>query len=334
MEHQGETITAYDVKHLPLITALAQKLGLVEEFDKQLKGSMEVSPGRLVLAMVIDALSGRSPLFKLHEFYETHDTELLLGEAIPPKKLSDWNLVRVLDRIFDYGTNKLLTAVVVKGLAQARITESLVHFDTTSVRVWGDFKPEEDDPFLLARGYSKDKRPNLNQFVLSLLTVKGGLPVRFTCENGNESDKTINTSVLENISNYFSTYGLPRMKAYVADSALVTKTNLELLEKVPFITRLPAVYGECGRAIREAVARDCWTDIGILAETGPHESRVPAQYHAGRPAKQGKRQPREIRYGIATVILPDEEAQARVTQEAGCFVLLVHKIPLVGRFAT
>ncbi|MBN2383464.1 DUF4277 domain-containing protein, partial [bacterium] len=157
---------------LPIITAFAHKLGLVEEIDSRIKGEMEISPSRVVLAMILDALSGRSPLFRLHEFFEGKDTELLLGEQIEPSQLNDWTLGRVLDRLYAYGTQKMLTPLAVKGCALARIKHCFFHADTSSIRVWGDFDPRHDDPFLLVRGYSKDKRPDLKQFIFSLLTVK------------------------------------------------------------------------------------------------------------------------------------------------------------------
>ncbi len=47
---------------------------------------------------------------------------------------------------------------------------------------------------------------------------------------------------------------------YVADSAFVTPDNLEKAKdkNVKFLTRLPATYKECGRAISDAVAADNW----------------------------------------------------------------------------
>jgi len=110
MKHEGIQIEAFEVNHLPIISAFAQRLGLVEEIDKRVKGEMEISPGRIVLAMLLDALSGRSPLFRLHEFFMNKDTELLLGEQIDPERLSDWNCGRVLDRLYEHGTNAILTA--------------------------------------------------------------------------------------------------------------------------------------------------------------------------------------------------------------------------------
>jgi hypothetical protein len=72
---------------------------------------MEVSPGRAVLAMILDAISGLGPLFRLQEFYADKDRELFLGVDIPLTKLADYTLGRVLERLSDVGTNKILGAV-------------------------------------------------------------------------------------------------------------------------------------------------------------------------------------------------------------------------------
>jgi hypothetical protein len=97
-----------DVRFLPIISAYAERIELVERIDALLDCEAEVSPGRVVLAMILDALSGRSPLFRLQEFYEDKDIELLLGEPIPLSKLNDDTLGRVLDRLWKAGTNKVL----------------------------------------------------------------------------------------------------------------------------------------------------------------------------------------------------------------------------------
>jgi len=45
---------------------------------------MEISPGLTVLAMVLDTLSGRNPLYRLKEFFDEKDSELLLGTEVDP----------------------------------------------------------------------------------------------------------------------------------------------------------------------------------------------------------------------------------------------------------
>lgn len=78
--HEAE-IDVFQMEFLPIVAAYARKLGLVEEIDRLLGCNMEVSPGKIVLAMILDALSGRSPLFRLKESFADKDIGLLLGEA-------------------------------------------------------------------------------------------------------------------------------------------------------------------------------------------------------------------------------------------------------------
>ena len=78
-------------------------------------------PGLLVLGMVLDTLSGRSPLYHLETEFETADRELLFGEALPTEYFSDDNLGRVLDAIYRAGTQKgfsALAATAVEVMAQ------------------------------------------------------------------------------------------------------------------------------------------------------------------------------------------------------------------------
>jgi transposase len=74
--------------------------------------------------------------------------------------------------------------------------------------------------------------------------------------------------LLSAIATILARHGVaPGAYIYVADAALVTEDNLAALGNTLFISRLPATYTACARVIQEAVARDCWEDIGILATT-------------------------------------------------------------------
>ena len=75
-------IEFYDVYHLPIIKAYADKIDLVNTINRLVPTKMEIDPGTLSLAMVMDALSGRHPLYRIDSFYRNKDTELLLGSPI------------------------------------------------------------------------------------------------------------------------------------------------------------------------------------------------------------------------------------------------------------
>jgi transposase len=269
-------IEVFPVYHLPIIKAYADQLGLVGLINHYVPTEMDVDAGTIVLGLVLDTLRGRSPLYRLEEFFAHQDTELLLGQALPPRAFNDAAVGRVLDRLYDMGTMTLFTACAVRAAARFDLERRYVHFDTTSRSVWGDyqFAEEQDIPFQVTYGYSKDKRPDLKQFVLSTLCVDRAVPIWGKPEDGNASDKTLNTTLLSEIAQLLARYGVqPGAYIYIADAALVTEDNLAALRNTLFITRLPATYSECGRVMAEAVAHNHWEEVGVLAQTPPTKHR-------------------------------------------------------------
>jgi len=286
-----EQMIITDARHMPIVKAYAKKIGLVETVDQMVDTQMELSPGVAMFAMVLDTLSGRTPLYRLTEFFEEKDTELLLGAPIEPERFCDYNLGRSMDKIFETGTQKIFSQLAQNALTVFEVDPRRLHFDTTSVSVFGDYDLA-DPPFEITYGYSKDKRPDLKQFLISMLCVDRNIPILGTTTDGNASDKTLNNELLTNISKYMAEHGLqPGAYVYVADAAFVTEDNLDKADgQTWFLTRLPATYSECGRVIRDAVQSDQWIEIGPLAEEHDRAKRPIAHYRAydGTVALYGK----------------------------------------------
>jgi transposase len=276
-----DQITITHARHLPIVKHYARKIGLVETIDRLVDTQMELSPGIMVLAMVLDTLSGRTPLYRLTEFFEEKDAELLLGTAVGAERFCDYNLGRSMDKIFETGTHKIFSRLAQTALTVFGVDPRRLNFDTTSVSVFGDYDLV-DPPFDITYGYSKDKRPDLKQFLVSMLCVDRNIPILGTTTDGNASDKTLNNELLTNISKYMADHGLrPGAYVYVADAAFVTQDNLDACQdRTWFLTRLPATYNECSRIVRQAVASDRWIDIGPLAEDRDRPKRPVARYRA------------------------------------------------------
>jgi len=275
-------LTITDARHLPIVKQLAKQINLVNTVDSIVDTQMELSPGVTVLAMVLDSLSGRSPLYRLNEFFHEQDTELLLGVDIPAESFSDYNLGRVMDKIYETGTQKIFSAIAKNAVDAFGVDTRKVNFDTTSISVWGDYDVAPD-PFDITYGYSKDKRPDLKQFLVSMLCVDRNIPIMGSPRDGNASDKTINNEVLTGISKHMARFGLePGAFIYVADSAFVTPGNLAKADanNVRFLSRLPANYKECDRAVARAVTADNWGEIGTVNETVDTQKRPAALYKA------------------------------------------------------
>ena len=272
-------VGSFTLAHLPIVKAYAQRMGFVEIIDRALPGGMHASPGKVVLGLVMNVLCGRSPLYRVEEFFRTRDVALLLGEDMTAGMLNDDTIGRVLDRIYEYGTWEIFSSVCIQAFLNFGVDCSVVHQDTTSVSVWGEYKPVPGDPVLVTYGFSKDKRPDLKQFILSLLCVEGNLPCHAGILDGNAADKKTHGKVLAALPGIMARHKVGEQEfIYVADSALATRGNLSTMESIHFITRLPGNFSACGELIGKSVASCFWQDVGRLSHRKVKGKEICASY--------------------------------------------------------
>ncbi len=278
-------VEAHEVHHWPIVRAYAERLGLVGLINRLVPSEMEIDPGTIVLGMVIDTLSGRSPLYHLEAFFAHQDRALLLGREVEAKVFNDDTVGRVLDRLFAVGTQKLFSALSLAAVERFAIPLQHVHHDTTSVTLYGDYLavPGEAAPFAINYGHSKDHRPDLKQLMVSLLCAGGDIPLWGRVADGNASDKVLNNELLSQISARMAQCGVaPGAFIYIADAALLTPANLrEMGDEILFISRLPASYHAHGQVIEQVLATNAWEAVGRLAETPASQHRPGAEYRVG-----------------------------------------------------
>ncbi len=100
---------------------------------------MDADAGTMVQTMVLDTLSGRSPLYRLADFFKHQDTELLLGRHLADSVFNDTSVGRAMDAIFEVGAEKLFGDVACQVCRRFPLDMSKAHFDTASVNVWGNY---------------------------------------------------------------------------------------------------------------------------------------------------------------------------------------------------
>jgi hypothetical protein len=130
-------IEVYPVQHLPIVKAYADKIGLVETINQVVPTERAIDPGTIVLGMLLATLSGRSPRYRLEEFFTHQDTALLLGNAVPPEAFQDYTVGRIFERLYATGTMKLCTACAIRADRVFGFDQRYVPFDTTSITVYG-----------------------------------------------------------------------------------------------------------------------------------------------------------------------------------------------------
>lgn len=272
-------ITSCQVGFLPIVREYARRMELVNTINGLLDCRMHIQPGKVVLSMIMDILCGRTPLYRVHESLQHRDMEGLLGQDISSGMLTDDTIGRTLDRLYTYGTQKIFSHVCMTAYKNFEVGCSMVHHDTTSVSVHGAYLPHTDDPIEITYGHSKDRRPDLKQFVLSLLCVEGNVPLAMCLHDGNASDKTINADLLSRISQIIAQHGVKDKEfIFVADSAMVTEDSLNAAGEVLFISRLPETYKEGLKVKSEAVCEGQWEQVGSFSEVPKASKKQPARY--------------------------------------------------------
>jgi len=152
----------------------------------------------MVLLPFIPSFS-KVPLSRIHERYSGIDLELLVGEPIDPTELNDYQFARLLDRIYEADCSRLLLKISLSVRLTFNLPENvLLHSDTTSHVLFGDYIPDDDviPPISITYGYSKQKRNDLKQIQTGMVTDGDGLVIFSSTLDGNKADCTYNNEVI------------------------------------------------------------------------------------------------------------------------------------------
>jgi transposase len=227
-----------NLDHLGIIAGVVDRIGLVGRLDARLGSSPDeiISSGGVVKAMILNGLGFVSaPLYLFSNFFEGKPCEHLLGEGIKAEHLNDDKLGRVLDKLFEAGLTSLFVELSLAAAQQEGVETERVHLDSTSLSVHGAYEGSEDSAISITYGYSRDKRPDLKQFLVDLMVSgDGGIPVFLRVADGNESDQKVFTELIQS---YLEEVELDTL--FVADAALYSEENLQALAGLRWVSRVP-----------------------------------------------------------------------------------------------
>jgi len=260
-----------------MIGQVIRELGIVETVDSMVRWDSKQckrSPGTHVLAMLINIFMGRTALYRVDEFYELQDIAVLFGADASADDFNDSALGRTLDKIFEAGPKRVFGAAALRAALKEDVEFGVVHSDTTSWSLKGLYESSspDDEAFFIAHGYNRDHRPDLKQFNYGLVVNGEGIPLLGYASDGNESDKVWNRRVIEELVEGFTDHLTDLV--YVADSAAVTKGNLDLIaaKGIRFISRLPATFAQEQEVKDRAWSDGGWIDAGVLTENPKRDS--------------------------------------------------------------
>jgi len=271
-----------------LILSLCNEIGLAEHINQSVtwdEKQWNVSPGQHILALVINTLCGRVPLYRVEKFYEDQDVEGLFGAGRTAHDFNHDALGRALDTLYEAGAKSIFTSLTLRNLMTSGAPLQFAHGDTTSKVMYGAYEEEgAPNTVKIKRGYSKDKRSDLKQIVMGLVTIGRGMPLFGNVNNGNLDDKTWNNQLVDTITKALQPEQIRKL-VYVADSAFFTEQNVKKAhgKKLCFISLVSEKHKLREICIEQVLKDNQMMNLGRLSEqknaSEYHIQEIVQDYH-------------------------------------------------------
>jgi len=240
------TFSTQRLDHLGIVAGVCRQIGLIHQVDTIVgQTGRKVTVGEAVQAMVLNALGfvGRT-LYLTPEFFFNKPVDILIREDLKAEDFNDDSLGRALDILYEVGLTEVFARVASHALSIFEIGHRFYHLDSTTFSLHGEYASscEDSQAIVISRGYSKDRRPDLKQVVVSLIcTYRSAIPVWLESLDGNSSDKKAFPEV---IKSYVDQMKGGKPAYFIADSALYSAKNMKELSEVFWLCRVPETVKE------------------------------------------------------------------------------------------
>lgn len=274
-----------NLDHLGLIAGVIDELGLVELLDELFPPHRDnyITTGQVVKAMILNCLGFLSaPLYLFGQFFESKPVAHLLGAGIEAKHLNDDRIARVLDQLWEFGLSSLFVRLAMAAVSKFDVNVSQTHLDSSSFSVHGQYLSDTSDsdkgepdscpeptpapapnesldeplvsrdesepvPIDVRRGYSRDHRPDLMQFVSNLCCARdGGVPLFLEVASGNQSDRQEFGRLMNEFDAAWDVNTL-----FVVDAAFYSQANLNRVGSLRWISRVPLTISDAQNLIHQ-----------------------------------------------------------------------------------
>jgi transposase len=221
-------------------------------------------------------------LYRMEEWLEHYDVEVLLGEGVRPASFNDTRLAACLDHLFDTGSDVVISRVAARYVHSEYAPRCYsVHGDTTTLALQGAYDVIPDEGAVLPTfGYSKDKRPDLKQVMFGL-TLHGEtcMPLSAAVLDGNTSEQAANRLSIDQLASLLRPDDEVTL---VADCKLVDPVTLGrvLDEQFDFISLMPDSYALRQTLITSALANQA--PMPELAREPGRTKKDPPHIYKGR----------------------------------------------------
>ncbi len=225
---------------LPAVAEILRRLDVAGIVDGlcPARTDCQLTHGQVVEVLIANRLTSPMPLQRVHEWAAAWAAEEVFGTEA--ELLNDDRLARALDAIAPR-LDEISGTVSATAIGEFGIDVAKIHWDMTSMSVFGAYPVHEQDPAFpqIKHGHPKDRRFDLKQVQAGLgVAGDGGIPVFSKVFDGGAAEVS---QVVDTMKALKQIAG-PRRFLMVADSKLVSWANVTALVEsgVDFTAALPA----------------------------------------------------------------------------------------------
>lgn len=246
------------IDHLGIVAGICQEICLIDQIDARVKASdRKVSCGQGTQAMILNALGfvGRA-LYLMPDYLHNKPVDLLIDPDLTAEDFNDDTLGRCLDDLYTAGVTEVYYQIASHAMQVYGIRSRFVHLDSSSFHLHGAYDPDEPEreAISVTYGYSKDRRPDLKQVVLQLITHhKSALPVWLEVLSGNSNDKK---TFKATIKAYCKELSAGEPSYVVVDSAGFTEDTLKEAQDIFWVMRVPETLAQAKKLVKETRAEE------------------------------------------------------------------------------
>lgn len=260
---EAQAYTSKTLDHLGLVAGMCREIGISEVIDTHCPSDSPdqiVSTGKALEAMILNGLGFvNKRLYLVPHFFRDKPVELLLGSGFESDHFNDDRLGRALDTLYKTGLTTLFTKLSSRTLEVLDYRPDRGHLDSTTMSVFGLYNSEAETSsgLHITQGYSKDKRPDLAQVTLQLISEHlFSIPLHFQMLNGNSSDSESFREVIRTFGKELHTER--GLLTIVADSKLYSEQTIQELAsaQLNWISRVPGTLQASSELIAKIKASD------------------------------------------------------------------------------
>ena len=215
--------------------------------------------GQVVEVLVANRLTSPASMVRVADWAREWAVEEVFG--IPPDALNDDRIARALDAIAPH-TEHIAGTVGARAITAFGIDTSRIHWDMTSISLFGDYPDTEEEYATPKYGHPKDRRPDLKQVQAGLgVTADGGIPVYHRPYDGGAGEVSQVTAAMKALAKMAG----PRRFLLVGDSKLVSYTNLTDIAAAKVTYIAPASKKHVPQAVLAACDPQAATPVDYTA---------------------------------------------------------------------